>query len=145
MGDYKRYISDDVWRPMLAKAGFEAWSVKVLAVLDHPTMGDVLAVAKANDYLLEGLGFVGEGVVCKVASWRNRFGRQVYGKLVLDEFKKRRKKRVANEEDIEQGIVDWYMTDAELAKTAAKVCARCDVEEFDLASRKMAGMLGSMC
>lgn len=26
MGDYKRYISDDVWRPMLAKAGLEAWS-----------------------------------------------------------------------------------------------------------------------
>ena len=89
MGCYRRYISDDVWRPMLAKAGLEAWFVKVLAVLDHPTMDDVLAVAKANDIS--------------------------------------------------------YMTDAELAKTAAKVCARCGMEEFDLASRKMAGMLGSMC
>jgi len=139
------YLSDDVWRPMLAEAGLEPWFVRVLAVLDHPTVDDVLAVAKANDFLLEGSGLVGEGVVCKVASWRNRFGRQVYGKLVLDEFKKQRRKRVANEEDIEQGIVDWYMTDAELSKTVAKVCARCGAEEFDPASRKMAGMLGGMC
>lgn len=139
------YLSDDEWRPMLSEAGLEPWFVKVLAVLDHPNMEDILAVAKANDFLLVGTGLVGEGVVCKVASWRNRFGRQVYGKLVLDEFKKQRRKHVANGEDIEQGIVDWYMTDAELSKTVAKVCARCGAEEFDHTSRKMMGMLGSTC
>ena len=139
------YLSDADWRPMLAEAGLEPWFVKVLAVLDHPAMDDVLAVARANDFMLEGTGLVGEGVVCKVADWRNRFGRQMYGKLVLDEFKKQRRKPAAEAVDVEQQIVDWYLTDAELDKTVAKVCARCGAEEFDTSSRKMAGMLTSMC
>ena len=45
----------------------------------------------------------------------------------------------------EQEIVDFYMTDAELSKTVAKVCARCSADEFDPQSRKMMGMLTSMC
>ena len=139
------YLSDADWRPMLAGAGLEPWFVKVLAVLDRPTMDDVLAVARANDFMLEGTGLVGEGVVCKVADWRNRFGRQVYGKLVLDEFKKQRRMPAANSGDAEQEIIDIYLTDAELDKTVAKVCARCGADEFDPKSRKMTGMLMSMC
>ena len=139
------YLSDAVWRPMLAEAGLEPFFVKVLAVLDHPTVDDVLAVAKANDFLLEGTGLVGEGVVCKVADWRNRYGRQVYGKLVLDEFRKQGRAAPADPVDVEQGIVDWYMTDAELEKTLAKVCARCGAEAFDVGSAKMMGMFGSIC
>ncbi len=139
------YLSDADWRPLLAEAELEPWFVKVLAVLDHPTMDEVLVVARANDFLLEGTGLVGEGVVCKVADWRNRFGRQVYGKLVLDEFKKQRRKSAAEAVGVEQQIIDWYLTDAELDKTVAKVCARCGEDEFDPTSRKMAGMLTSMC
>ena len=33
------------------------------------------------------------------------------------------------------------MTDAEIEKTIAKVCVACGTDEFDLASRKMMGML----
>ena len=139
------YLSDDEWRPMLAGAGLDPWFVKVLAVLDHPTEDEVLAVAKANDFLLEGTGLVGEGVVCKCAGWRNAFGQQCYGKIVLDEFQSQRRKPLAEKRDVEQEIVGWYMTDAELSKTVAKVCARCRADEFDPESRKMAGMLGSMC
>ena len=139
------YISDDFWRPMLASAGLEPWFVKVLAVLNHPDMSDVLAVAKSNDFLLEGTGAVGEGVVCKVADWRNRFGRQVYGKLVLNEFKKQRKRPSTAVFDIEQEIITYYLTDSELDKTIAKICVRCNVEKFDPDSRKMMGMLVSMC
>ena len=139
------YLSDAVWRPMLAEYGLEPYFVKVLAVLDHPSMDDVLAVAKANNYLLEGTELVGEGVVCKVAEWRNKFGHQCYGKLVLDEFKKQRRPGQGEQTDVEQEIIDFYMTDAELSKTVAKVCTRCGTDEFDATSRKMMGMLGSLC
>lgn len=138
------YLPDAEWRSLLAQEGLEPWFVKVLARLDHPSLDDVAAVAKANDYLLEGTGLVGEGVVCKVDGWRNKFGRQVYGKLVLSEFKSQKKPGTV-EYDMEQEIVDLFMTNAELEKTVAKICLRCSSEEFDPASRKMLGMLESMC
>ena len=37
------------------------------------------------------------------------------------------------------------MTDAELEKTVAKVCTMVNAESFDPESRKMMGMLTSMC
>ncbi len=67
---------------MLAEAGLERWFVRVLAVLDHPTADDVVRIGKENDFLLEGTGMVGEGIVCKAPGWRNAYGRQAYGKIV---------------------------------------------------------------
>lgn len=85
-----------------------------------------------------------EGVVCKAPGWRNAYGRQAYGKIVLDEFKRQRKP--ARESiDVEREIVVQFMTDAEMAKSVAKVCVACSADAFDATSRKMMGMLQSMC
>lgn len=138
------YLPDACWRPMLAEAGLERWFVRVLAILDHPTVDDVARIGMENDFLLEGTGMVGEGVVCKAPGWRNAYGRQAYGKIVLDEFKRQRK--AARESiDVEREIVVQFMTDAEMAKSVAKVCVACSADAFDATSRKMMGMLQSMC
>ncbi len=138
------YLPETQWRAELAKAGLEPYFVKLLAVLSHPTMQDVLEVAKRNDFLLEGTGMVGEGVVCKVPGWKNRFGRSVYGKIVLAEFKKQRKP-AADRRFVEPEIVAAFVTDAEIEKTMAKVCALVGADGFEASSRKMMGMLSSMC
>lgn len=144
--DAEGYLDEEQWRAELAECGLEPYFVKLLAVLDHPSIEDVVAVAKANDFLLEGTGLVGEGVVCKAPGWRNRFGRVAYGKIVLDEFKKQRRRAQAKADaNVEAAIVDAYLTDAELSKTVAKVCALANAERFDSESRKMMGMLASMC
>lgn len=138
------YLPEEEWRAELAEAGLEPYFVKLLAVLDHPSSEDVAAVAKRNDFLLEGTGMVGEGVVCKVPGWKNRYGRAVYGKVVLDEFKKQRKP--ANEQmEVEIEIVEMFVTDSEIEKTMAKVCTMTGDGTFDAGNRKMMGMLTSMC
>lgn len=61
------------------EGGTFPWFGKVLAMLGHPTMEDMLEAAKSNDFLLEGLGLVGEGAVLKMRDWRNECGRQTAG------------------------------------------------------------------
>ena len=140
----ERFLGEPEWRDELSASGLEPYFIKLLAVLDHPTLDDVVAVAKTNDFLLEGTDAVGEGVVCKVPGWKNRFGHTAYGKVVLDEFVKQRKS-ASKSVDVELEIVNGYMTDAELEKTVAKVCTMVNADSFDPESRKMMGMFTSMC
>lgn len=112
-------------------------------MLDHPTMDDIAEVAKNNKFLLDNASHPGEGVVCKVANWVNKYGRQMYGKLVLDEYqqsKKTSKKVSLNPGEIEQMIVDTYITDAELGKSVAKTVVACNIDEFDTKNPKCVGM-----
>lgn len=137
------YLPDIKWRQILARYGLEPWFVEVLAVLDHPTMDDIAEVAKNNKFLLDNASHPGEGVVCKVANWVNKYGRQMYGKLVLDEYqqsKKTSKKVSLNPGEIEQMIVDTYITDAELGKSVAKTVVACNMDEFDTKNPKCVGM-----
>lgn len=137
------YLPDVEWREILATYGLEPWFVEVLAVLDHPTMDDIAEVAKNNKFLLDNASHPGEGVVCKVANWVNKYGRQMYGKLVLDEYqqsKKASKKVSLNPGEIEQMIVDTYITDAELGKSVAKTVVACNIDEFDTKNPKCVGM-----
>lgn len=138
------YLPEMEWRAKLAEAGLEPYFVKLLAVLDHPTQDDVLAVAQRNNFLLEGTDYVGEGVVCKVPGWKNKFGRPVYGKIVLADFKKQAKSSASSSE-IEPDIISLFVTDAEIEKTMAKICVMVHAEKFDKHNRKMMGMLTSFC
>lgn len=142
--DLGEYLGEKEWREDLAGYGLEPYFVKILAELSFPAVEDVLGLARSNDYLIEGKGMVGEGVVCKVPGWKNKFGRTAYGKVVLDEFKKQRKpsREVLV---VETEIIRGYLTDAELEKSIAKVCAMAGAESFDAESRKMMGMLTSLC
>ena len=57
-----------------------------LAVLDNPTINDIINVAETNDYLMES-GHIGEGVVCKRYDYVNPYGRTVWGKYVRPTFR----------------------------------------------------------
>ena len=142
--DTKQYLPEMQWRQELASYGLDAYFVKLLATLNHPTFEDVLSVAKSNDFLLEGTGLVGEGVVCKVPGFVSKFGNAVYGKIVLDEFKKQKKPPLESE-PVEPQIVETYMTDSEIDKSVAKVLSILGAEAFDASSHKMMGMLQSLC
>ena len=137
------YLPDDEWRPILKNYGLEDWFVAILAVVDHPTYDDLLEIAKNNKFLLDSANHAGEGIVCKAYHWRNKYGRQQFGKLVLDEFiqaKKVSKKVSLNPGEIEQMIVDTYITDAELGKSVAKTIVACNIDEFDTKNPKCVGM-----
>lgn len=137
------YLASDVWRPILAQYDLEPWFVEILAVLDYPTKEQIAEIAQNNKFLLDNADHPGEGVVLKCYEWRNQFGRQQWGKLVLDEYKreKARNKAVRLPGAVEQEIVEIYVSSAELAKTKMKVVTLCNVECFDSSNAKMVGMM----
>lgn len=141
--DAGHYLADPVWREALASYELEPYYVELLAVLDHPTYNEVLEIAKANKFLLTHAENVGEGVVCKAPGYRNKWGHIVYGKIVLDEYKQRqgmpKEKQVRIREGLESNIVNYWVTDAELAKAKEKVCVALNLEEFDKKNGKCIG------
>lgn len=145
----EHYLADPVWREALKNYGLEPYYVELLAVLDHPTYEDVVEIAKTNKFLLSQAEHAGEGVVCKAPDFRNRWGHNVYGKIVLDEFKQRKqrgnkKKEIIAREGIESDIVDYWITESEMTKAKAKVCVALGADEFDKKSGKFIGFFLEM-
>lgn len=147
--DANHYLADPTWREALRDYNLEPYYVELLAVLNHPTYDDIVEIAKANNFLLTYAECVGEGVVCKAPDFRNKWGHNVYGKIVLDEFKQRKeqsrkKKDPITREGIETDIVDYWVTEAEMAKAKAKVCIALGADEFDKKSGKFIGFFLEM-
>lgn len=143
------YLSDDVWRPIIVAEGLGDYTVELLAVLNHPSYEDVVKVAEENKFLLTHAENKGEGVVCKAPGWKNKYGHTCYGKVVLDEFHQHKRQgkhrpQVARE-GVEHDIVEYFVSDAEMAKAKAKVCVDCNADEFDMKSSKMVGMYLNYC
>lgn len=129
-----RYLGDHEWRDLLKGFDLEQWFVAILAELDYPTVEDIEKVARDNHFLLEQANHPGEGVICKVKDWTNAYGHFCYGKLVLDEYiqqKKVKKKAPTVPGELEQNIVNYYVTDAEITKCAAKLCNTLEVDRLD--------------
>lgn len=144
----QEYLAYDVYAPLLEKYGLGKWTIKPIAIVDKPSDETLLGFAKNNKFLLDNANHAGEGIVVKCYEWRNKYGRQQFGKLVLDEFvqnKKISKKVSLQPGEVEQMIVDTYCTDAEFAKTREKVVVACNAEEFDTKNPKHVGMYVNLC
>lgn len=146
--DTEVYLDPADWQDMLTAYGLDPWFVKILAIIDKPTIETIAEIAQNNKFLLDNANHPGEGVVIKCYSWRNKYGRQQFGKLVLDEYKQAKKvskKAVLNPGEIEMTIVDTYCTDSEFAKTVEKVLVACDADKFDCKNPKHVGMYVNLC
>lgn len=81
----EKYISYQNYTDELDAFGI--LQVPLLAVVDAPSETQIVGIAKANHFLLSS-EVVGEGVVVKNYEFTNQYGRTVWGKYVLDDFKK---------------------------------------------------------
>lgn len=145
-----RYLADDEWRPMLAAYDLEEWFVKLFGIFDHPTMEQIENIAKNNKFLLEDTDQIGEGVVIKAPGWKNKYGNECYGKFIVSEYHERKKenrkqKNTPAEGEMEQWIVDHYLTEAELSKNLNKTCVWAEVDEFNKKNGKMIGFFLQLC
>ena len=149
--DDKRYLADDEWRNLLYAYDLDPWFVALYGELQYPTYEDVVKIADENHYLFpEGSGEIGEGVVIKAPGWKNCFGHECYGKLVVSEYKERRKdnakaKSIPAPGENEKWIIDTYLTSAELSKNLNKTCVWGEVEEFDNHNGKLIGFFLNLC
>ena len=120
--------------------------VPCLAILENPTESVLLTIAQEkNEFLLTESHKAGEGIVIKNYDYRDSWGNYQVGKLVLDEFKERKNKgKAISVENVEQEIVDRYVTDAELGKTLHKVLTLLELPQADNNNSKFNGCFISL-
>lgn len=107
------------YKPMLDEYGVDY--IPVQAIIDNPSEAQLAREMENNTYLMSD--GIGEGIVVKNYDFTNRFGNAVWAKMIHSEFaeKASRKVKVIDMRDVEQRIVDDYLTTAFIEKTQAKV------------------------
>lgn len=63
----------------------------------------------------------GEGIVIKNYGFRNKYGRQVWAKIISSEFKEKKTKPMECQKFVEQKIIDNFCTDAFIKKEYEKI------------------------
>lgn len=141
------YLPEEEWRALADAYNLTDYCIPLIGVFDYPSYEDILTLAENNKWMLDNAPHAGEGVVCKVPNWYNKYGHMCYGKLVLDEFKQSKAKpqKTPVEGEVEQRIVDFYLTATELSKNIAKTCLFFGNDEFDNKNNKMMGYFINIC
>lgn len=121
---------------------------KVIPPLAVVTDGDknvFQKILEQNTYLIqEGKG-IGEGIVIKNYDYINRFGRQVWAKMVSNEFKEKHVKTMGvkvlqGKPKVEKEVVEKFLTEALVLKTRSKI----ELEEGEWSNRLIPRLLGTV-
>jgi hypothetical protein len=101
-----------------------------MAKITNPTEERLRMFAESNTYFIkDGMG-AGEGVVVKNYDYRNKYGRQIWAKIVRGEFKDRHTRNqvrdVKEKESPENLIVTKYITKPFVEKEYSKIRAEMD-------------------
>lgn len=113
-----------------------------VAYLDHPTEEEVMKFVEDNHYNLPD-DVIGEGMVLLNYDYRSKWGNFEIAKIVREEFKasKGRKKEFVKAGEIEAGIIDNYVTNADIEKCKQKILLALGLDEWDSRNGKCTGML----
>lgn len=110
----------------LALSGMGLDVIEPLCTIDFPSEGQLRAQVEANTYLIADGAGVGEGVVIKCYSWKNRHGRQPWAKIVRNCFKEAASREHGTTHKhgpfiVELAIAEAFCTPELVGKTRAKV------------------------
>ena len=117
--DEPRYLTYEEYKPLLEEYGIEY--VPRIASLENPSEGKVMELLDKSNYLQANANDAGEGIVLKNYEYHNKYGRQIWAKVVRTEFKAKKKTNTYNASDIESMIIDQYLTVSFIEKELAKV------------------------
>lgn len=117
------------WRYEKWKAFADEYNVNYIAplrVIKNPTYENLTKCLDANNFLIEDGKGAGEGIVIKNYDFVNRFGRQVWAKIVTSSFKEKHHKEmgaplVSGSQMIEEQIVEKFLTDEIIDKVLANI------------------------
>jgi len=123
------YIPYDTYQEELEKYGIDY--IPCIAKITNPSYEQLINQLEHNTFLIQNGKGSGEGIVIKNYGFHNKYGRQIWAKIVSSEFKEKhfRKMGPVNQEGkkmTEQEIVDNYCTEALIEKTYAKIVNECD-------------------
>lgn len=120
----EKYVPYPVYSKLLKDYGLDY--IPLLTCLNNPTYEDILKLLDNVNFLIKDGSGQGEGIVIKNYDFVNRFGRTVWAKIVLKEFRSKHQRVDANtiKDDtmVEAKIVEKYVTKSLVEKEYAKLC-----------------------
>ena len=123
-GEDEEFLPYEVYKPILEKHNIEF--IPPICSIKNPTYEDLIQKLDSNIYLIkDGEGF-GEGVVIKNYDYHNKFGRQIWAKIVRSEFKEKHVKTMGHPEMdgskmIEQEFIRKYCGSTLIEKVYWKI------------------------
>lgn len=116
-------IPYDEYQPMIHE--FDLDYIPALKIFTNASVDDFRAYLEVNKFLIQENQGIGEGIVIKNYAYRNKYGRQVWAKMVTNDFKTKNLKTFGASHSVkyllEQTIIDEYLTGAFLDKELAKI------------------------
>jgi hypothetical protein len=118
------YLSYDEYKPLMEE--FELDYIPPIKIITNAEYSDFVHQLKHNIFMIEDGKGEGEGIVIKNYSFVNKFGNQVYAKIVTSEFKEKHAKEmgapvVVREDLVEDKIATEFVTIALCEKVYAKI------------------------
>ena len=100
--------------------------VPPMRIIRNPTIDNIHDVLDQNNFLIKDGAGAGEGVVLKNYDFVNKYGRQVWAKVITSEFKELHHKAMGapvskGSDLVEEKIVDKYLTAALVDKIHANI------------------------
>ena len=121
--DGVEYIPYEEYAPVLMEYGLDF--IDPIKVIVNPSQDDLIHCLDINDFLIQDGKGVGEGIVIKNYSYKNKFGRVNWAKVVTSEFKEKHRKEMGaprlERHIVEQDIVSKYITKAFVEKEFYKL------------------------
>ena len=121
--DGVEYIPYEEYAPVLMEYGLDF--IDPIKVIVNPSQDDLIHCLDINDFLIQDGKGVGEGIVIKNYSYKNKFGRVNWAKIVTSEFKEKHRKEMGvprlERHIVEQDIVSKYITKAFVEKEFYKL------------------------
>ena len=127
--DELEYIPYSIYKTMLED--FNLDYIVPLAVVKNGSYDQFIHYLDKNNYLIQDGQGNGEGIVIKNYEYCNKYGKQVWAKIVTSEFKEKHTKtmgapQVNNDYIIEEKIVSEFCTEAFIEKEYAKLFSEND-------------------
>lgn len=96
-----------------------------LRIIKNGSIDHFTECLEQNIFMIKDGAGVGEGIVIKNYDYENRYGRQVWAKMITNEFKEKHHKEmgapITGGEIVEEKIVDKFVTQAMIDKVVAKI------------------------
>lgn len=115
------YLTYEEYKPIMEKYNLNY--IPLLNKITNPTVEQLKDLTQENTYLIQENGGIGEGIVIKRYDYISKYGRRVWGKIVVEDF--REKKYVPKytpEDTFEKQIAEKYLTIEFIEKEYNKIC-----------------------
>ena len=135
------YIPYDIYKPLVEEFGLDY--IPPIVTMTNGSYEYFIRTLDNNTFMIQDGKGVGEGIVIKNYDYYNKYKRQIWAKIVTNEFKEIHKREmgvnnIKTEKVIEQEIVDNYCTAAFIEKEYSKILN--ETGEWD--NRKIPMLLG---